>query len=817
VKSEPTKIFLYNLKLFVFRSWINAPVRTILIFLGMAFGVALIQSMHSLNTSVTRSFQENITAMSGKAALTVSAGDEGFAESWVDRISATLGIQTAVPVVESRGFLALKNFEGTGVSVLGVDLLKESTIRSYKTEDHMIEDPLVFFNQPDSVIITRELSKKLNLKVNDSLPIASKSGKTVLKIRGILEPEGPALAYGGSLLLMDIDGARVVLGKENKVDRVDLILTPGTQDKEVEDRLRKILPSHFEILKPAARSEQLEEMVAAFQKMLSAFSSVALIIGCLLIANLSSIAIAQRRKTLSILLATGIRPRVLFWMLILDSTILGVFSGIFGILLGNGLTGLMIDKVTESMSLQFGMPIIVTRLDAGKPSEWFLFIAMGVFSAMASTVFAAMRASRVSPLEAMKNDSAVNLTHTPFHFPFKLFLNGTTFLAFGNLQRSPQRTILNTLTLTLGLGFTTLLLTVSSSFQWKITRWFETVLRSDLIISSYNRLPQYPMLAQPLDESMKKNLSSVEGIKHVDHESSVMGLRMIKMNYSGKNIILKAYDEPPASYHYDVFDFVEGSPETTGPALFKTQGLPVLVSSGFVNQFHVKINDQITLPTPSGEIQATIIGVVTDFASPVGVILMARSRFSKLWDDHLVNLFSADVGPGQSVEEVRARIEKEFGASQNITAFTNKEMRTSVERTLVESFRFLDSIEFLALLIALMSLWSTTTIGVLERTREFGMLRAVGLNRKGIRLLILQESLIQGLLGSFLGIGLGLGGGYLLITYFLSRQLGWTLNFRFSYGPTGVTLTLGICVAMIAGLLPAIRAGKITIREALYE
>jgi putative ABC transport system permease protein len=186
------------------------PIRTLLTTLGVSLGVALFIAIEIINQSTLSSFKENVEAVAGKAKLTISAGDAGFAEEKLDIIKKVPGVRSAVPMIESRAYFTDSEGNNDTLMVLGVDLLQEQSVRTYKTSDEqIIDDPLVFLNQPDSLIVTHGFADAHHFHQDSTFNLSTAHGTQKFTVRGLLSPEGPAKAFGGAIAIMDIDGARV--------------------------------------------------------------------------------------------------------------------------------------------------------------------------------------------------------------------------------------------------------------------------------------------------------------------------------------------------------------------------------------------------------------------------------------------------------------------------------------------------------------------------------------------------------------------------------------------------------------------------------
>ena len=298
---------LYNLFRYIGIRHLSArPSRAILTTLGVAFGISLYVAISIINHSTRNSMKESIEAVSGKARLSVSAGIAGFPESRLEEIRTTPGVKSAVPMIEARAFFAGATESADGLQIMGVDLLQETSVRTYKaTDQKIIDDPLTFLNQPDSIILTKALAEKRGLALESKIELSTALGVRTFTVRGLLEPEGAARAYGGSLAIMDIDGARVSFGKENKLDRVDIVPTDDSEVPALQLRLREKMGAGYAVERPESQNEQMDKLLDSYQIILTFFSSLALLVGLFLVMNSISVSIAERRREIGTLRALG--------------------------------------------------------------------------------------------------------------------------------------------------------------------------------------------------------------------------------------------------------------------------------------------------------------------------------------------------------------------------------------------------------------------------------------------------------------------------------------------------------------------------------
>src|SRR3954453_18154371 len=166
-------------------------LRTMLTTAGIVLGVAVFVGMHTANQSVLAAFSSTVDRIAGKTELQVTAGEPGFPEEVLEKVQAAATVRVAVPVIEA---VVETNFKGQGnLLVLGVDMTGDRSLRDYdldSADDAIIDDPLVFLAQPDSIILTREFAEPNHLSVNSQLPLGTALGERRFTVRGIMKSSG---------------------------------------------------------------------------------------------------------------------------------------------------------------------------------------------------------------------------------------------------------------------------------------------------------------------------------------------------------------------------------------------------------------------------------------------------------------------------------------------------------------------------------------------------------------------------------------------------------------------------------------------------
>src|SRR5436190_7753712 len=172
---------------------------------GIVLGVAVFVAMHTANRSIFNAFDKTVDQIAGSTQLQVSAGEFGFDESVLERVQSVSEVGIAVPVIEAT---VETKIPGQGsILVLGIDMTGDRRLRDYDLEDAddaIIDDPLVFLAQPDSLMVTKEFAERNRLQVNSTIPLITIEGEKQFVVRGIMKSSGMSQAFGGNLAIMDI-------------------------------------------------------------------------------------------------------------------------------------------------------------------------------------------------------------------------------------------------------------------------------------------------------------------------------------------------------------------------------------------------------------------------------------------------------------------------------------------------------------------------------------------------------------------------------------------------------------------------------------
>jgi putative ABC transport system permease protein len=377
------------------------------------------------------------------------------------------------------------------------------------------------------------------------------------------------------------------------------------------------------------------------------------------------------------------------------------------------------------------------------------------------------------------------------------------------VTRNPRRTALTVATLGVGLGSVLWISMLAHSLESSVVETLGRAMNCDLIVSSMYE--GAGSVEAPIDDRLLTHLAAVPGV------DAVAGERAVDWHHAGGPIAIMALD--PSYLRGRTFGEWALNGEKIPDAWEKVaRGEAVTVSSNFILHIGAKVGAPITLETPSGPLTIPVAGITTDFLSPRGTVKMSRALYQKLWHDGRITHAFVRLEPGADAGTVRGLIAARLGRMYGLRILTAGQLREYFAGLVRRGFAPSGVLTVLVLIIVLAGMADTLAASVVERTREFGAVRAVGVERRHLRRMVVLEGLTLGVLGLILAIGSGLALGVLWVNVTFPYLLGWVLEFRFPWLRLLTAVAAAIGVSLAAGFLPALRASRLEPAAALrYE
>jgi putative ABC transport system permease protein len=826
---------------------------------GIVLGVAVFVAMHIANGSVHAAFSDTVDRIAGSTQLQVSNGEFGFDETVLEKVQSVPEVEIAVPVIEATVETGLKD-QGS-LLILGVDMTGDRSLRKYEmdsAEDAIIDDPLVFLAQPDSLMVTREFAERNGYHVDSRIPLYTIDGEKQFTIRGIMSSAGLSQAFGGNLAIMDIYAAEAVFGRGRRFDRIDLRVREGFTLEQCRRAVQSVVGPGLEVEPPGSRSQHFEALMKSYSTATTISSLFALIVGMFIIYNSFEIAVTQRRSEIGILRALGATQSQVRRVFLLESTV----AGLIGSLIGAGLGVLLSFAVSGYMGQLTEQTVgIAQRIEhiAVEPLLLVVAVLTGLGTSIIAAWIPARNAAAVDPVKALQKGSyqvisagenrkrrilalillVISLGCLLFGSGKAAFYSGYILmvgaallfapamtqilsrvirpvlrrilpaegtLAADSLIQSPRRTSATVAALMLSLAMVMGFGGVTEAVHRSLTEWMDTALNPDFFVSPSANLTArsltFPASIGPLIESVR-GVDMVQLVRNA--RVPIHGTPVMVISVETEKLTQKVKTVPIAGNIDEMHRLT-------------AEGKGLIVSDGFQALQNVKLGDLVELPTPSGILALPIVGIIRDYSDMQGSVFIDRSTYLHWWGDDTVNIARVYVKQGVNVAEVRQRVQAALEGKKRLLVISNDELRSYVFHLTDQWFSMTYNQIVVAVLVAVLGIVNSLTVSITDRRRELGVMQAVGGLRSQIRRTVWLEAVSIGFIGLVLGLGLGLLNVYYSLGM-VRRDLGG-LDLDYTFPATIVLWMIPVILgaAFVASLGPAESAVRGNLVEALeYE
>jgi putative ABC transport system permease protein len=816
--------------------------------------------------SVKRLFSDT----AGKANLIIvnAESDKSSLSSQVLRkVQEIPEIEAAVPTVHINTLLADQvNTPEIGLSFFGSDiggltLYGINPGQDTQVRDYSIVEGVYLSQDPDSteVVLVENFAEDNDIQLGKSIEIVTGDGIETLNVVGLMAKEGPGQLNNGSFGIIQLPTAQKYYYRQDELDQIDIVVDPSYEEKtkleQVKSKIQQIVGEEYSVIYPASQGERMTQMLESYQIGLNFLSGTALFVGIFLIYNAFSMTVVERTREFGMLRTIGMTRAQVTRQVLIEAAVLGVIGSLLGIMLGifmaRGLSRLMELLIDQSLT---GIQVPQDAIFVG--------IFIGIFAAIVAAAIPAFQAGRISPLEALRirgnvkegwfikrswiigvlllSISIVILILNPFPYDvqfrmgsvvvFSLFIGGTLIipgsvriwerilrpfirvlygssgrLGSSNIQRAKLRTTLTVAALMIGVAMIIIVWVMTGSFKGDLDEWLEGYIGGDLYVTS----------SLPIGRDVWKKLEALPGV------AGATPVRYFEVTWkvdhsNDENLVFMALD--PYSYNQVTsFVFSEMSTDEAGALNELAGGDSIFISSVLAEKYFLEPGDQISLLTKTGERKFNIAAVVVDYYNQ-GLVIngswVDMNRYFRLKD---ANAFLVKIEQGYEPLQVQELIEDRYGKIERLVVASNQSLLNRVTGLLNQAFGMFDVLALIAMFVGFLGIMNTLTMNVMERTQEIGMLRSVGMTRSQVIFMVLAESAQIGLIGGIFGVIFGVILAWIFMLA-MTAMSGYRLDFILPPDRILVALVIAVLVSQVAALLPAIRAARLRILEAIqYE
>jgi putative ABC transport system permease protein len=831
----------------------NRP-RLALTVLALTLGVGGVCAGDLVSRAALHAFVSIIDTVAGRAALQVRAGEGGlFPEGVARAMAAVPGVERTVPLVTGTAFTADES--GELLSIHGMEIADARTTNVYELRDsrgRALSDPKLLIS--DAVVVTRTFADQRGMAVGSPLVLDTSKGRQTFIVRGLLQSTGLARVYGGNLVVMDLPAAQEAFARPGFVNQVDVVVQREADLASVADAIARVLPVGLRVEAPSQRKADLHKVMRSFQIILQALSVMAIGAAFLIAFSGLSTLFEARAWQLGVQRAIGMRQRAVWRELVQEGLLLGVGGIATGIPFGIALGHLSLPAITNAATLNAHLIAPDAHLTV-QPASLALAAALGLGAALLAAALPAWRAARVEVIDTIRRRGVeqpgasaqfrwavlglvaagiaaaitlqelthsaswgllatallgaattlvprplIDLLMSPLLRGLRWFTGPTASLSIKNISQNPRRTALTTAVLAVGLACVFWLWMVGHSFEQSVIEAVTGAMRADLVVGSSHI--EFGYREAPVDSALVSDVSRIPGV------AAVVGERVLEWPHANDVITIDSYD--PQYFTSQAFGqwplLGRGTPDMWDAV---ARGEAVVVSSNFLRNLKARIGDTLTLETPSGPLSLPIVGVVTHFASARGTIEVSRTVYEQFWHDGKVTRAFVRIAPATDAAAVHRAIASKLGRKYSLRILSSGELVQYFAKQVRRAFAGLYIVAFFVLCLVLVGMGDTLLAGVMERTREIGTLRAVGVHRRDVQRIVLIEGLALGVLGLIVALAGGFAMGKLWVDATFPALLGWVLTPYIPFARAAIVAVVTLAVCFIAALLPSRRASRL--------
>jgi putative ABC transport system permease protein len=843
-------------------------LRTALTALAVVLGVAMVSGTYVLTDTIKQAFDglyedsyaDTGAVISGKEVVSGAAsGNATVPESLLPKVEALPGTASAAGAIyDVSGTTDLAQLIGRDGKKLGSS--QQPHFGWGFAPDKERFNPMTLTSGewatgPNEVVIDNQTAKNENYKVGDTIRVSAEGPTREFRVVGTAKFGSVDSIGGATFAVFDVPTAQDVLAKKGQLDQIYMAAKSGTSDEELAKQAEPLLPQSAVVRTGAEQSEadaeETNDGLAFIQYLLLAFAAIALVVGSFVIFNTLSMTLSQRVRELATLRTLGASRKQVMRSVLLEGFLTGLFAAVVGLF-----CGFLLAKGLNAMFKALGvdLPSEGTVL---KSRTVIVSLAIGVGITVLATISPARKATRIPPIAAVREGATLPQSRLASHpvtaavvlglaavalaaglfgglstggallltglgciglfvrvglvsrrlvrplaavlgAPGERFGGAPGSLARENSTRDPARTARTAGALMIGLALVTLVATLGAGLKSTDRNALDDQVRADYVVTSDNGY-------DPFTSSAGDALEDVPGV------AVASSVRNDQASSFGSDVSVTGIEPATIGQVYD-YRWDKGSDKVLLSLGFDG----AIVRKSFADDHDLKVGSQFKITTPQGKsVPLGVRGIYEPPAEELDPLLGELTIAQRAFDVHFPR-----------PRDLFAFVDTNEGVSANQTALLKQALGPFPDTVVRSKSGWIDEraggldmilnifyvLLALSIVVSLFGMVNALALSVFERTRELGMLRAVGLTRRQTRRMIRWEGVITALIAAAIGVPLGV-----LLAAVVTRAMH---DLDVSFALPVVTIVVFAVVAMIAGtlaaVLPARRASRLNVLEALH-
>jgi len=834
-------------------------VRLLLTAVAIVLGVSLVAGTFIFTDTINSQFDGLLDEIYSGIDVSVradagdfGAGTEPFPADVLDIVAEVDGVGIAEGGVASVTTQVLDRsgdpIGGQGPPTLAFSWGETPSLNPMRIKEGAGRPPM----GPGEVVLDANTVSNAGFAVGDTVTVVGFGGPEPFTLVGVASFGNQDSLLGATISLFELEEAKRIFGFADELSGISVQAKPGVDSDELAQRISSVLPSGVEAV--TGRTEQSEQAADINEGLsflsigLLSFAGVSIFVGAFIIQNTFRIIIAQRTRELALLRAIGATGRQVFSMVILEALFVGLFASIVGIAVGFGMA-LAIRGLMNAVGLGIppgGLLLLPRTVISG--------LLVGVLLTLASSLLPARKASRVPPMAALREDASraprrslrtralagsgisgvgvlllavglytdigrgivyvgagaaiafvgvsvlAPLAAKPLAdvigWPLPRLFGISGHLAKENTKRKPRRTASTASALMVGVALVAFFSVFASSTKASVSETVFELFPADLTFQSTNQTDRN--LPSPMSPSLVRELRTY------DELSVVSAMQFGEIAVDGDIQFFGAFDPKTIEQVFSL-----GANGDAVGALEQPNSM--IVSRALLAEKGWGVGDSVVVEyARAGDVSTTIVGTfeADDFSNLYVSSATFEANVRYVGD----GVVFANTAPGLSVVDAQEAIATTIESFGNVKAQSKSEIVDEAERQIDQALALFTGLLLFAVIIAVLGIANTLTLSIYERTREIGLLRAVGMVRRQVRRMIRWEAVIVAVFGALLGVGIGIVLGWAVVQALADEGLG---AFSIPVGQVVLALVLAAVAGVVAAIWPARKASRMNILDAV--
>jgi putative ABC transport system permease protein len=834
------------------RPLLSKPRSALLGIASVALGVTVFLAITIANRGAVASFHQAFAMITGHADLEIRGTID---ETIFPKVAACKGVEAATPLVE--GMVTLPDWPGESIHLVGIDPFTAQGLLTTQPEflngSGALSD---WLGWKGHLAVTPAFLKRHGMRQGDKIRLQGPGVPKSLVAAFVIRPDDASAGSDGRVAAIDLAEAQEWLGQAGKLTAILIKVRIPEEIKQVQSDLRSRLPADVTIEPPARRTRQVDIMLSAFTLNLTALSLVSLMVGMFFVGNASAAAVVRRRVMLGILRAVGTTRTFILGMVLTEAAVCGLLGSLLGVLASPLLAGLLAAPVARTVTALY-LPV---DAHGGWPtlSEAVAGVAAGVLAAVVAALIPARQAAGVDPTRVLHPGAAPEVFPMPnrrlamlgcasillallcslgaLHAGLAFLGFGAAFLVLAGTSlmvplvtsffirrmqallrgkdlsgipvvrisleqtiRSMHRSAPTIAALAAAAAMTVGISVMIHSFRGSVISWTERTLTADLFIA--------PAANELLGLQHTLPESTISWWKNQTDVSAVGTFREFEAKTpKGEQVTLGVVSGPARG----AIDFLHGDIPKKTESL--NQGKGVALSESLARRLGLGPGEKLQLTGPGGTRSFPIIDLYRDYTRDRGIAMIGADWFASIWGVPGVHSLAVEFKPGISSERKEATTSEflsMFGGKEAFVCYRNRELKDRILEIFNQTFAVTAVLKTISIVVAVVGVMLTLGILVIERTRDLGVLKAMGASRVQIGSVVLVEAALIGWISSLIGLLSGAGLA-LVLTWVINKAFfGWSIDLAYPLWEMLLLPGWMILSSLLAGFLPAMRAANI--------